>query len=121
NCPPASDLAGIAQRCASTHDYYLYSLRVRSAWPLPAVDLRGLGVPDVELLAGADKDLDPLAAAAARSPSARGLQCNPLPGGAVYLSWSGLFDFVVWPDGRRVLGRPLARSSVESFQAYCRS
>jgi hypothetical protein len=36
----------------------------------------------------------------------------------VYLSWSGLFDFVVSPDGRRVLGRPLAGSSVEAFQAY---
>ena len=36
----------------------------------------------------------------------------------MYLSWPGLFDFVVSPDGRRVLGRPLARSSVEAFQAY---
>jgi hypothetical protein len=70
------------------------------------------------LVAGADKDLDPVAAAAARSPSASGFDWSPLPGGAVYLSWSGLFDFIVSPDGRQVLGRPLASSSVEAFQAY---
>lgn len=36
----------------------------------------------------------------------------------MYLSWPGLFDFVVSPDGRHVLGRPLASSSVEAFKAY---
>jgi hypothetical protein len=69
------------------------------------------------LLAGADRDVDPIAAAAP-PPSGRGLLWSPLPGGTVYLSWPGLFDFVVSPDGRRVLGRPLARSSFEAFQGY---
>jgi hypothetical protein len=111
-------LPSIEQKSQSTYDYHLYSLGVRSAWPLPGVTLDGLEVPDVELIAGADRDVDPMAAAAARSPSGSAFQCSPLPGGAVYLSWPGLFDFVVSPDGRRVLGRPLAGSSVEAFQAY---
>jgi len=41
-----------------------------------------------------------------------------LPDGASYIRWAGLFEFLVAPDGRRILGRPLEHASEEAFQTY---
>jgi hypothetical protein len=41
-----------------------------------------------------------------------------LPEGSDYLRWSGLFEFVVAPDGTRVAARPLEGAREESFRTY---
>ena len=41
-----------------------------------------------------------------------------LPDGTDYLTWSGLSEFLVSPDGRSIAFRPLKKASLESFQTY---
>lgn len=41
-----------------------------------------------------------------------------LENGALYMRWEDLFDFIVAPDGQRVLCRKLANAAIESFEAY---
>ena len=42
----------------------------------------------------------------------------PLPDGTDYLRWTGLFEFVVSPDGTKIEGHALSRATTESFQTY---
>ena len=41
-----------------------------------------------------------------------------LPDGREYLRWTGLFEFLVAPGGRRILALPTRRASRESFRTY---
>jgi hypothetical protein len=41
-----------------------------------------------------------------------------LQDGSIFLRWSGLFEFLVSPDGRRIAGRPLTHASREAFHTY---
>ena len=41
-----------------------------------------------------------------------------LPDGSQYLRWTGLFEFLVAPGGRRILALPTRRASRESFRTY---
>jgi len=41
-----------------------------------------------------------------------------LEDGSIYLRWSSLFEFLVSADGRKILARPLEKSSPETFCTY---
>ena len=41
-----------------------------------------------------------------------------LPDGSDYLRWTGLFEFLVSPDGRRIAYHALKHASQETFQTY---
>jgi hypothetical protein len=45
-------------------------------------------------------------------------RCARLPGGSHYLRWSGLFEFLIAADGRRIACRSLDGATLEAFQTY---
>lgn len=97
----------------------LYGLSLRSHWPLPYPETTGAGRRQVELRAGPASLFSklPEQVRRARRADARFHQAR-LPDDSIYLRWSGLFEFIVTPDGRRILGRPLNGASLEAFQTY---
>jgi len=106
-----------AARCSS-----LYGVSIASEWPLPP----GLAPaspepPEITIHASIPAALLAEAAEALRlEPPAEGawyLQ-RVLPGGAVYLCWTGLFEFVVSERGSEVYSRPLAAATDEAFHTY---
>lgn len=44
--------------------------------------------------------------------------CRTLPDGTTYLRWTGLFEFLVSPEGRLIRYHRLPRGSYESFNTY---
>jgi hypothetical protein len=99
--------------------YFLYGLRLRSVWPLPAPESPARGCAEVVM-----------AQAPARLFEAARREARALPrgddwwvharraDGSDYLLWDGLFEFLVSPDGRRIVGRPMSRFSPAVFFSY---
>lgn len=106
-----------AARCSS-----LYGVRIASEWPLPpGLAPAAPGPPQITIHASIPPALLAEAAEALRAePPAEGawyLQ-RALPGGANYLCWTGLFEFVVSGGGADVFSRPLAGATDEAFHTY---
>jgi hypothetical protein len=97
----------------------IFGLRLRSHWRLPCSGDGRSGEVQTELVRGSDS----LFAEAAREAgvpesSAAWYHHARLPDGSDFLRWSGLFEFVVSADGRRVDARALSRGAAEMFQTY---
>jgi hypothetical protein len=74
---------------------------------------------DIQFLEGGDTLFSPFRKALLPpGASEKWFQWASLEDGSVYLRWSKLFEFLVSPDGRRIVGRPLSGNSGEAFQAY---
>jgi hypothetical protein len=98
-------------------DYHAFGLRVRTALDLPCRRARGRYAADVRLHAASGGRM----ACARRdiaSPSPRWFHHRTLADGTIYLRWSGLFEFLVSPDGSRIEYCALERSTAESFAVY---
>ena len=99
--------------------YRLYGLLLRSVLPLPGPEFAGSGTAGVEVFHGSNSLFS-----RARSEAGIRLKAGDwfaharLPDGSHYLQWSGLFEFLVSPDGRRIACRTLNGASRESFQTY---
>ena len=99
--------------------YQLYGVRVRSSIPLtcPAGALPGLA--DVSLNNASPASF---ARAIRQGPKKRStddwFHRIVLPDGSDYLRWSGLFEFLISPDGRRIACHELSNVSRETFQIY---
>jgi len=99
----------------SAHRYQVYGLSLESRLALPGRRLTRRGPADVTLLP---------AGASAFQRTARGrraadwFQCRRLPSGSTYLCWSGLFEFLISPDGRHIRYHRLSRGTSESFATY---
>ncbi len=95
----------------------LYGIRIRSAWPVAGVpDVAGRW--DVELLEG---DPDVLAKARSHVPPEqrnRWSQYATLADGSSYRRCTGLFEFLVAPDARRIQARALDNADDEALLAY---
>jgi len=101
------------------HAYQLYGLGVRSQWPLPWCERSGSGPEDVELYECPAFLFSAVYAEAMRDSTAtRWFQHARLRDGSTYLRWSGLFEFLISADGRRIGGRPLHEASHEAFHTY---
>ena len=101
------------------YEYVLYGVSLRSEWPLPYANSTDPALPLVELLdrpasffAGASSEAD---RQAVESQWARYV---PLPDGAEYLRWTGLFEFLISPDGRQIAGRRFPGATPEAFHTY---
>jgi len=100
------------------HAYQLYGLSLRSHWPLPWGQEQRPG-RRVELRPGTAAFFARLPQQA--RPPARGeawFHHAQLPDDSLYLRWANLFEFLVSPDGRHIVGRPLNGVSREAFQTY---
>ena len=104
-----------SNRCPVVHE--LYGIRIRSAWPVAGVpDVAGRW--DVELLEG---DPRVLAGAASHVPPEqidRWSQYATLPDGSSYRRCTGLFEFLVAPDARRIHARAVDNADDEALLAY---
>lgn len=113
---PAEDALGMRR---PLHAYRLYGLWLRSQWPLPYPEGTEAGLTEIELFKGSNF----LFSEAARETMT---QANAdawfhhacLQDGSTYLRWSGLFEFLISADGRRIAGRPFNGVTEEAFHAY---
>lgn len=110
----------------TTPSYYrVYGLGLRSAIPLPCAAVAEHASKNrpsrttTQLVKGSASFF---ARARRRSRLAAKPACwfdyAALPEGGAYLRWSGLFEFVISPAGRRIACRALNGTSLESFQTY---
>ncbi len=99
--------------------YSLYGLRLRSQWPLHSAGGGDAPLAEVELVEAAAQLMSAAARRSGIPPSgADWFRYARLPDGSTYLRWSGLFEFLVSADGRRIAGRPLTEVSPEVFHTY---
>jgi hypothetical protein len=101
---------------AATYAYALYGLSLRSEWALSCCEGTEAASHRVDLFEG-PAHLFSTASALAEKQAKRSQWSHYLclPDGTEYLRWTGLFEFLVSPDGRRIAGRPLAAASPEMF------
>jgi hypothetical protein len=97
--------------------HQLYGIRVRTPWPV-----RGVAAVDehwdVEFV---EDDGEALARGASYVPEAQAAQWAQyaaLPDGSAYRRWSGLFEFLVSPDARRIYAQTLRPIEDEALLAY---
>lgn len=99
--------------------YQLYGLGVRSRLALPCPRAQPGTAADVELTAGG---LAQFTRARAEIVNARATEnwfsCRQLADGATYLQWTGLFEFLISPDGRRILYHRQEQATFESLTVY---
>lgn len=97
------------------HD--LYGIRIRTPWPVGGVPATEGGW-DVEFVEGDAAMLADAAAHVDPEQRDRWAQYAVLPDGSRYRRWSGLFEFLVVPDARRIYARSLNRANDEALLAY---
>jgi hypothetical protein len=106
-------------KLGSQRAYNLYGVRLKSVVPLPGPELAGPGKVMVELFNGSSSFFSRVRHEAGISPGKRDwFQYARFLDGSTYLRWSGLFEFLVSADGRRIACRELNGGSQESFQTY---
>jgi len=103
----------------SVHTYYLYGLCLTSPWPLPCPDRVGSGFAESELFQGSLALFTEATQKATIPPKVTDwFHYAPLEDGSDYLRWTGLFEFLISADGRRIAARTLTDISQEAFQTY---
>ncbi len=98
--------------------HHLYGIDIRTPWAVAGVEGRADGPWDVEFVEG---DAETLAGAAAHVPSGQAnwwAQHATPPDGSTYRRWTGLFEFLVEPDARRIHARLLEAGCHEALLAY---
>lgn len=99
--------------------YRLYGLAVESPIALSCPQASPTTRADVRLRAGAPaRFASARLALAIPPPTEDWFHARRLPDGTTYLRWSGLFEFLVSPDGRLIHYHRLRRASHESFNTY---
>lgn len=101
------------------HTYRLYGLWLRSQWPLPYPEGTDAGLTEVGLFKGSNFLFSEAARETMVQADAKAwFHHARLQGGSTYLRWSGLFEFLISADGRRIAGRPFNGVAEEAFHAY---
>ncbi len=99
--------------------YEVYGLRFKSVIPLPCPASVGSRPVEAEIVDGSADFFRRVHGTI--SPKANGnswFQHARLRDGWDYLRWSGLFEFLIAPDGRRIACRSLDGPASEAFQTY---
>jgi hypothetical protein len=100
------------------HRYYVYGLRLDSAWPLPYPRVPAPSLAGVSLLRGTTAAFQRALGnvVVVDGPALWGTAS--LPDGSRYLRWSSAFEFLIPPDGRSVTCRPLTPRGVDAFHTH---
>ena len=97
--------------------YHVYGLQLDSAWPLPYPETGAPGLGRIVLQRGSAKRFAD--ALGSTHVSEFGAWASAaLPDGSRYLRWSDVFEFLIPPDGRSVLCRPMYDGAVEAFHTH---
>jgi hypothetical protein len=103
----------------SPETYFLYGQTIRSAWPLLYLPQIETSSVDCELSAN---DGSPLTEEMEEIISRLDEKCwfhyVRFSDGTDLIRWTGLFDFLVSSDGRRIIGRSFLDNPHERFQSY---
>jgi hypothetical protein len=103
-----------------SRNYHLYGLHVSSDFPLnyPAAEAWPPGLTDLKLVQASADDFSK--AVSRLEPEMAEAWCRyaQLPDGSIYLSWPGLFQFLISSNGRQIAGRQWGDISWEAFQTY---
>ena len=102
------------------HTYHLYGIRLKSNWPLP------FAYPDetvstraaVELLEAPESLWREVSKEIGDAHGGDWFRQAHLGDGSSYLRWRGLFEFLITPEGHRILARRLEEGSWEAFATY---
>jgi hypothetical protein len=116
---PRPGLLGLSRLSGAPPSYRIYGLTLQSPLPLACPRAVSRKRPDVRLRTASP-------ARFARARKADTTACNAqdwfrfrrLADGAAYLRWRGLFEFLISPDGRRILYHRQKEVTPESFSAY---
>ena len=99
--------------------YCLYGVHIRSQWLLPCPEETASGLAEVELFEAPASLLSEVARETIIQPNpAKWFHHVRLRDGSVYLRWSGLFEFLISADGRRIACRALNGVSRDAFHTY---
>lgn len=99
--------------------YEAYGLRIQSAIPLPYPALVRPGPVEAEVINGSASLFSRVYRSIGIKPNgAPWFQHARLPDGSDYLRWSGLFEFLISANGRRIACRSLDGSVREAFHTY---
>ncbi len=99
--------------------YFLYGLLLRSVLPLPGPEFARSGTARVELFRGSTSLFSRARRQAETTqPKGKWFRHVRLSDGADYIEWSGLFEFLVSADGRRIACHRLNGASDDAFQTY---
>lgn len=93
--------------------YHVYGIAVRSEFPLPCKPQLANGPPDVEIRRAPARTFRRF-----QSADTSWFAHQPQGDGSDYLRWTGLFEFLVSADGRRIDGRALRGSSAGVFDTF---
>jgi hypothetical protein len=96
----------------------LYGLTLQTALAIPGGVAAPRATADVTFTSGSAADFAAARRRAASSAASTWFRSSCLADGSRYLCWSGLFEFVVSPGGRRVIYRRLEHATDESFTVY---
>ena len=100
-------------------NYRLCGLTLQSSLVLPCPLAGSRARPDVRLRAGSAADFArPRKEAGAAGHVRDWFHSRRLADGNTYLRWTGLFEFLISPDGRQIRYRRLQHASRESFSVY---
>ena len=103
----------------SPFTYRLYGLFLRSELPLPCPELQESHQDAVDLFEAPDSLFVHARQNTSSEPKPGDwFQHTRLSDGSDYLRWSGLFEFLVSPEGRRIACRACNGTTQEAFQAY---
>lgn len=106
-----------ARRGHSLHS--LYGVSLRSRWRLPFPNRSDSKLAHLSLEAAPPSFFaDALERARVISRPRRWFRWLILPDKSTYLRWRGLFEFIVTPDGRKILARQLPEGTRAAFQTY---
>lgn len=106
-------------RLRTQRSYCLYGVRLKSVVPLPGPELTGSVKGGIEFFGGSASLFSwARREAGLQAQGKEWFQHARLLEGSDYLRWSGLFEFLISTDGRRIACRQLNGASRESFQTY---
>ncbi len=110
---------GLMAKRKAQGSHCLYGVRLKSVLPLHGPRLADSGPAAVELCSGSASIFSRARSEAGIRPEKEDwFQHARLADGSDYVQWTGLFEFLVSTDGRRIACRTLNGASPESFQTY---
>lgn len=98
--------------------YAVYGQHLACEWPLNLPKSPPGHSPDITIEFAGAQHFEAGRKLAGVEDSRDWFQHALLQDGTSYLYWSDLFEFLVFPDGNRILGNPLHHSSEEVFKTY---
>lgn len=89
---------------------------MESTWPLPAPHCTHDRSSDVRILLG--NEIPGVGPPPGAATTSGGALIHQLQDGSHFVRWPDLFEFLISPEGRLILGRPLVGVAYEAFSTY---